>query len=115
MWGLIEGLKLALQLNINHLNVEVYSQDVINLLNNPFTANKLLSPLLFECRQLLMRVPHKLMKHFFKEANQCVDALANKRRQTQSPLTILSSPPENVTSIGMNNVSFAYFPRLLKL
>ena len=76
LWVLRDGLILAREMRLNNLIIELDALSVVTLMNNDFD-NLLMEPLLTDCRNLLKEIPNKRVIHIYREANQCVDALAN--------------------------------------
>ncbi|KAK9985673.1 hypothetical protein SO802_030624 [Lithocarpus litseifolius] len=77
-WALRDGLLLALQMGINMLEVELDVKVVVDLVLASSTPNKAYSPLLNDCRCLIIRFQQVNMRHIFREANRCVDGFAKK-------------------------------------
>ena len=75
LWELIEGLRIAISLNITHLNIELDTFVVVTLVEKDNFNDLLLNPLLIECKRLLEKFPSNLIRHVFREANQCADIL----------------------------------------
>ena len=105
--GLLEGLKLASQLNITQLIIELDALVVISLVQSQNCTNSLLKPLLLECRKTLKKIPLKQIKHVFREVNGCADFLANLGAQNQCSLTVSCSPPVGVIPKLHFDCSFA--------
>ena len=102
--GLPEGLKMAIQLQISHLIIEMDALAVVHIFNSDKNVSALLTPLVSECRKTLGIIPNKVIKHIFREANQCAesaDLLANLGVQQQSPMLLPTfvPPPEGVTPL----------------
>ena len=66
---------MAAMENIHNLIVELDALAVVQLMKNSI-ANLSLEPLLTDFRLLLRKFPNLRVDHAYKEANQCVDALA---------------------------------------
>ena len=64
---------------------------VVMLMNNSST-NLLMEPLLSDCRNLLKDIPNKRIVHTFREANQCVDALARFGGSSVSSFVVFLYP-----------------------
>ena len=69
LWGLLEGLRLATSLNITKLNIQIDATYVGELINDISLANVLLNPLLCKCKNLLAKIPCKIVSHIFREQN----------------------------------------------
>ena len=75
-WALRVGLKLAIQLGVQNLEVELDAKVIVDLINSKNSSNTAYSSLLFDCRLLLEMIPHTKVKHVFREANKCANTLA---------------------------------------
>ena len=82
--ALPEDLKMAYELNISHLIMELDAQAVVNIFHSIFSSNFLINPLIAESKKILEKIPHKQIKHVFREANQYTDSLANLGLQQHS-------------------------------
>ena len=76
LWALKDELSLAHQLGIVNLIIEMDADMLVLLLKNNYCNNMLMKPLLSDCRNFLQRFSNPVVKHIFREANQCADALA---------------------------------------
>ena len=54
---------------------------MVSFINNEYIVQTCLSPLAFDYKRLLWRIPHTEVKHVFREANSCIDALAAFARE----------------------------------
>lgn len=75
LWALRDGLIIAKDLGLNYLIVELDVLSVVHMINSD-NSNMLMEPLLSDCRSLYREIPNKWIQHIYREANQCVDALA---------------------------------------
>ena len=75
LWALRDGLLLAKEMGLNNLIIELDALSVVLLMENN-TSNLTLEPLLNDCRNLVREIPNMQIKHIFREANRCADALA---------------------------------------
>eukprot|EP01035_Chromulina_nebulosa_P030573 gene30573-40629_t len=76
--GLIEGLKQAVQMKIQSLEIEGDSLLVINQLRGEYKVkNKKLSVLYDTAKELLNQIPFTVLSHIPRELNQRADQLSN--------------------------------------
>ena len=111
--AMVEGLKLARELNILNILVQTDAYVVIELLVGRCRNNARLNPLVAECRNLLDKFPLSSVKHVYREANQCADILAKMGLQSQASLSILCSPPRDVYFAVTVDLAGACFPRFV--
>ena len=52
----------------------------------------MIKPLLIDCRNLLKEISNKRVIHFYREANQCVDALAKLGAQSLYHFVVFCNP-----------------------
>ena len=71
---------------------------VVILMNNE-SKNLLMEPLLIDCRNFLNEFPNKCVIHAFREANQCVDALAKLGSQSLYNFAVFCNPPPVMEAI----------------
>ena len=83
--------------HLNNLVIELDALSIALLMNNT-TTNLLMEPLLTDCRNL-REIPNKQITHVFREANQCVDALAKLDASSLSSFVVFLNPSHVVESI----------------
>ena len=74
--ALIDGLKLAIDLGILNLEIEIDSLVAVDLVNSMTTPNVFLSTIVTDCRSIMEIFELCSLKHIFREANGCADLLA---------------------------------------
>ena len=67
LWGLIEELKLVIELNVTHLHVEMYVQIVVESITKNIFDNFVLKHLLNKCMTLMERIPHRIIRHIYEK------------------------------------------------
>lgn len=76
VWGLRDGLRMALSLNISALVVECDAKAVLDLVWGQEPQNDKLMPLIVDCRELSKCFHRFSMTHTYREGNQVADVLA---------------------------------------
>ncbi len=89
---------LAKQLGILSILVEVDVEMVVALLNNN-CINLVMDPLLSDCRDLLREFTNSVVKHVFREANQCADAMAKLSLNLDVSFITFVNPPLVVVNL----------------
>ena len=56
-FGNMSGLSLAIQLGCQQLDVKLNAKVIVDLINSDTNPNRAYSPLLYDCRTLLARLP----------------------------------------------------------
>ena len=55
LWGLRDGVALCCNLNIPSLVVELNAKSIVDVFRNPNYENNIISPILDDCKQLMMQ------------------------------------------------------------
>ena len=75
---LLDGLMLAIRLDISFLEVELDAKIIIDLVNYWSDTNRAYSSLPTNCRSLLIRLQQVKMSHVYWELNKCTNILTKK-------------------------------------
>ena len=89
-WALRDGLHLTTQLVIQNIVVELVAKTIMDILQSNQETNNFFSPLLIDCRLLLRNFPQSRVRHVFREAKFCADAMARRGVSPVATLEILS-------------------------
>ncbi|MBA0880156.1 hypothetical protein Goshw_005923 [Gossypium schwendimanii] len=76
LWAISDGLALALQHNIAHLEFESDATTDVSCICNSETNNLVSSTLVNGCRSLMSKFISTSLKHIYKDGNQCANQLA---------------------------------------
>ncbi|XP_050263839.1 uncharacterized protein LOC126708061 [Quercus robur] len=113
LWALKDGLRLASQLRIADICVELDAELIVLLLNNYSINNLMLEPLLGDCRTLLKKFHSTTIQYIFREANQCADALAKFGATLSSDFVNFVNPPPVVEDLLAFDKAEPYCNRLI--
>ena len=73
----INGLKCYVVVIQNeHSNNKYYQNNVVDVFLNPNYQNNVVSPILDDCKQLVLRFRQVQFRHCYRQANSCADMLA---------------------------------------
>lgn len=72
------GLSIATRNGWHELLIETDSTTVVDLVLRTSIPHRAYKALVSDCRRLLRRVRGAILSHAFREANRCMDNLANK-------------------------------------
>ena len=115
LWALRDGLKLAVQLGIGCLEVELDAKVIVEMLNNADSANNAnikFSSLLSDCRFLIARVTQVRVTHVYREVNRCADFLAKKGCYLREDFVIFeTSPSDELDKVLVFDVNGLYYYR----
>ncbi|KAF3628244.1 hypothetical protein FXO38_28339 [Capsicum annuum] len=89
------GLKLALDHNLQPLDVETDSLEVLDLLSFPSPSY---DKIVASCRSMLRSLGNPAVQHNFREANGAADILAEFGSSSTALSYVLLSPPEIVAT-----------------
>ena len=76
LWGNRDGLTLCCNMNIHFIIVELDAKSIVDVFGNPNSEGSIISPILDDCKQLMLQFHHIQFKHCYREANRCADMLA---------------------------------------
>ncbi|OMO86377.1 reverse transcriptase [Corchorus capsularis] len=82
LWGLRDGLKLALDKGISLLEVSIDAKVVITLIEKANANLHPLGNLIIDCRTLMSQFHRLKLSHCYREGNRLADALANLGRNS---------------------------------
>ena len=108
LWALRDGLKLAVQLGIGCLEVELDAKIIVEMLNNADSANIKFSSLLSDCRFLIARVTQVRVTHVYREVNRCADFLAKKGCCLREDFVIFETSPSDKLLVSDVNGLYYY-------
>lgn len=111
LWGLREGLRLCLSLNIQRIQIEMDSAVIVNILKDRRQASQALSVLMMDCHCLLQQFATYSITHVFREGNAVADRLANLGHQAPVGTTILQDSPPDVRLLLSRDKSGHTVPR----
>lgn len=93
LWALRDGLTLAKILSIQKLEIEMDATMTVNLLNQHIPSTHPYYSIISDCRLLMHGFLETMLRHVYREANPCADALARGGGcALSSSLFILHSP-----------------------
>ena len=99
LWVLKDGLYLAKELGFSSIYVEVDAELVVGFLFNPSCVNLVMKSLLFDCRNILQNFTNPIVRHVFREANQCANILAKIGLHLSSSFVTFVDPPSVVEDL----------------
>ena len=93
LWALRDGLMLAADLHLLEIHDESNAKEMIKLLLHEPSSRHHYSNLLCDCRYLMRQLRISTVEHIFREANKCVDILANQGSVAIDSFVIFNSTP----------------------
>ncbi|KAL4305238.1 hypothetical protein AHAS_Ahas16G0058300 [Arachis hypogaea] len=86
-------MKLAVDLHIPYLEVESDSSCAINLIRSTTAETHVGASLARSIKELLTKPQKVVIRHIFREANQCADALAKYGQRMGRGVTLFEEVP----------------------
>ncbi|XP_030931901.1 uncharacterized protein LOC115957726 [Quercus lobata] len=105
-------LFLCSNLNIQFLVIELDAKAVVDVFLNPNYQNIAVSPILEDCRQLLLRFQQIQVKHCFCQANRCADLLARMSLDQVTDFVSFNCLPVDIRGIVEEDVVGLFVNRL---
>ena len=112
MWGLKDGLMLCCSLNISSLVVELDAKSIVHVLGNSSYVNNIVSLILDDCRLLVSRIQQIMIKHCFRQANQCANSLARMSISQDFEFSSLDSLPMDIAIVFEDELNEMYSIRI---
>ena len=103
---------LCYRLNISSLVVELDAKAIVDVLDNPSSANNIVSPILDDCRRLVPRFQQIQFKHYFRQANRCADSLVRLSLSKEAEFSLFDSPPVDMKIFFEDDLNGMYFDRI---
>ncbi|KAK9999502.1 hypothetical protein SO802_019105 [Lithocarpus litseifolius] len=98
LWALRDGLSLCVSRNFAAVEIELDAKSIVDAMVNQEYSNILASSLMDDCRNLAKQIPRIRVKHCFREANRCADALARMGGLLDDNFTVFKSPFVDISS-----------------
>lgn len=99
LWGLREGLKIAIDRGFNKLIVETDSNAMVQALIKDTESRPETDTLIADCNFLMRKIHEVDLIHVYREGNHCADYLANMGQSGEWGTTVLDHPPDGVHAI----------------
>ena len=93
------------------LIVELDAKAVVDNFLNPSYQNNVVSPILDDCRHLVLQFCQIQFRHCYHQANRCADMLARMSMDQVAAFNSFDRPPMDVRSILEDDVAGLYVNR----
>ncbi|KAK6280516.1 hypothetical protein POUND7_020783 [Theobroma cacao] len=94
LWGVRDGLQLAVKRGLFDVIIEVDSQVVLDLICKEAVDSHTLGPIIKECRSLLEQIPNHRFCQINRDSNCCADHLARMGATMTKDFVIFEFPPD---------------------
>ncbi|KAI8554651.1 hypothetical protein RHMOL_Rhmol05G0114300 [Rhododendron molle] len=111
LWALRDGLNFAREEHVLNREVGTDALGVIQLLQNQEMVNHPLGNILFDCRSLTEEIEAMSIKHVFREANQCADALTKDAPVSVGDYYVYLYFPNCIVDVFHADLSGVAYPR----
>ena len=85
---------------------------MVDVFLNPNYQNNAVSPILEDCRQLMLRFQQIQLRHCFRQANRCADLLARMSFEQATDFISYNCPPVDIRSLLEDDVVGLYVNRV---
>ena len=99
LWALWNGLNMCIELNLPAVIIELDAKLVVDLLKKAGGSLNGNDVIVVDCKENLKKIPRTIIKHCFREANKCADALAKRGALLSQDFLSFFFPPSNVASL----------------
>nr|POE67414.1 putative ribonuclease h protein [Quercus suber] len=99
LWAVRDGLQLCSTLALEAVEVECDALVAVSLLSQANRTNSEFSSLIDDCKNLMRNLPQVRLKHCFREANRCADALAKFGANMEDDFVVFASPTSVIASL----------------
>ena len=96
LWALQDGLNMCIELNLPAVIIELDAKLVVDLLKKWGGSLNGNDVIVADCKESLKKIPRTIIKHCFREANKCADALARRGALFSQDFLSFSFPPSDV-------------------
>ena len=97
LWALRDGIRLCITLKLPAVEIELDSKLVVDLMKKELDHPNGIDILVADCRKFLKDIPQVRIRHCYREANKCVDALARRGALLSRDFINFLTPPSDVT------------------
>ena len=78
LWALRDGLNLCHNMHLQDVDIQIDAKAVVDIIRDPYYSNRVVMPIVDDCRQLISQFGQVRIGHCYREANFCADFLARK-------------------------------------
>ena len=104
-WGLLLGLKMAVKLKIERLEVECDSELLVNMINQGANQLHPLKTIINSCIELQNTFIDCRVMHIYREINKVADSLAKCSLDRDLGVQVLDQPPMHITQALLDDLS----------
>lgn len=76
LWALRDGIRFCIALNLPVVEIELDAKVVVDLVTSNSSSLNSTDVIVIDCKEGLKKIPLVRIKHCFREANKCANALA---------------------------------------
>ena len=98
LWAIRDGLTRCCNVSLEAVEVEIDASATVSLVSQATHTNGELSSLIDDCRNLMKNIPQVRLKHCFREANRCTNALAKFGAYMEDDFIVFESLPSLIVS-----------------
>ena len=99
LWALRDGLQLCLQIHAQSAVIELDDKAIVDAFNSPTISSSIVYSIMDDYRHMATRIPQKMFRHIYREANKCANFLARIGILLENDFISFSNPPVDLVSI----------------
>ena len=84
---------MCLNMHFLAIDVQIDARAIVDVVCNSSYANRVVMPIVDDCRQLISQLPQVWIGHCYREANYCADFLARTGAMQASSFILYQDPP----------------------
>ena len=108
LWALQDGLTMCIELNLPVVIIELDAKLVMDLLKKPGGSLNGNDVIVANCKENLKKIPRTIIKHCFREANQCADALTRRGALLSQDFLSFCFPPNIALLLSLDSAGTLY-------
>ncbi|KAF7805413.1 putative ribonuclease H-like domain-containing protein [Senna tora] len=112
-WGVVEGIKIALQIGFNRVLIESDSKCLADGINSSALHGSDVQALFCKIRLLMSRFAHCKIQHQWRQGNMAADFLASMGSNSEDRRTELDCPPVGIRNLLYADVVAIPLPRVV--
>ena len=80
-------------MHLQDVDIQIDAKAVVDIIRDPYYSNRVVMPIVDDCRQLISQFGQVRIGHCYREANCCVDFLARRGALQDCCYYVYQDPP----------------------
>ena len=99
LWALRDGLNLCHNMHLQAVDIQIDAKAVVDIISNSSYSNRVVMPIVDDCKQLISLFFKVRIGHCFREATYCADFLARKGALQDCCFCVPQYPPVDLLDL----------------